>query len=125
MAAVHHPCWCAAEARGSLHRLRITPHGWLDGCSDVRGDAREGEAVLSVCHSTARGTKRAIGEAIYEAGASNLSSVHQDFNHLGFAYDLARLDKPLSQEKIDLLIERAAQLTGDQHAIRSIRQMII
>ena len=80
-----------------------------------------GEALLMVLHSTARGTKRAVDEAIYEAGASNLASVHKDFNDLGFAYDLARLDKPLNDAEIDLLIKRAEELTGDPKAIRSVR----
>eukprot|EP00964_Phaeocystis_antarctica_P054946 scaffold32309_cov62-Phaeocystis_antarctica.AAC.3 len=54
IAAVHHPGWCAAKTRGAVRRHRITPHGWLDGCSDVRGDARECEAVHGVCKHCTR-----------------------------------------------------------------------
>ena len=81
----------------------------------------KGESYLLVLHSTARGTKRAIDEAIYEAGASNLSSVHTDFNNYGFAYDLAKLDRPLDPKDIDVIVKRARELTGDDKAIRSVR----
>ena len=81
----------------------------------------EGESYLLVLHSTARGTKRAIDEAIYEAGASNLSSVHTDFNDYGFAYDLAKLDRPLTPKDIGVIVKRARELTGDDQAIRSVR----
>ena len=82
-----------------------------------------GHSLLVVCHSTARGTKRAIDEAIYEAGVSNLSSVHTDFNEFGFAYDLALIDATLSEEQVNALIQRADELTGAQKSIRSIRQI--
>ena len=84
---------------------------------------KSGESFLVVLHSTARGTKRAIDEAIYEAGASNLSSVHTDFNEYGFAYDLAKLDRPLDPKDIDVIVKRARELTGDEKAIRSVRIM--
>lgn len=84
-------------------------------------DGEEGKVLLAVAHSTARGTKRAIDEAIYEGGASNLSSVHKDFEHLGVAYDLAALDRPLSREAIDHLVRAARAITGDPDAIRSVR----
>lgn len=86
---------------------------------------RKGAAFLMVCHSTARGTKRAIDEAIYEAGVSNLSSVHTDFDEYGFAYDLALIDQPLSADQLQALIKRANELTLQTDAIRSIRQVII
>ena len=60
-------------------------------------------------------------EAIYEAGASNLSSMHTDFNEFGFAYDLAKLDRPLNPKDIDVIVKRARELTGDDEAIRSVR----
>ena len=84
-----------------------------------------GGVVLAVMHSTARGTKRAIDNAIFDAGASNLSSAHQDFEHLGVAYDLAMLDKGLSAELIDALVASAAAVTGDPDAIRSVRQIAL
>ena len=61
---------------------------------------RSAQSLLVVCHSTTRGTKRAIDEAIYEAGISNLSSVHSDFHEYGFAYEIALLDDVLTQQGI-------------------------
>jgi len=78
-----------------------------------------------VAHSTVRGTKRAIDDAIYNAGASNLSSVHRDFADLGVAYDIARLDHPLQRDQIDALISEAEKLTGEANVIRSVRQIVI
>ena len=86
---------------------------------------KKGESLLLVLHSTARGTKRAIDEAIYEAGVSNLASVHSDFNEYGFAYDLARLESPLPLEAIAAIQERAEALTGEKNAIHSIRQILV
>ena len=88
-------------------------------------DGEEGHVLLAVAHSTVRGTKRAIDDAIFQAGASNLSSTHKDFEHLGVAYDLAALDRPLSPEAMAGLVESAARLTGDPNAIRSVRQMTL
>ena len=56
---------------------------------------------------------------------SNLSSVHKDFNELGFAYDLALLDGHLDEEEIALLIRRAEELTGEEKVIFSVRQVQI
>lgn len=80
-------------------------------------------ALLMVAHATTRGTKRAIDEIIYDAGASNLSSVHRDFNALGVAYDLAALDRALTPSQIDALVATATRITGDENAIRSVRQV--
>ncbi len=81
------------------------------------------KVLLAVAHSTARGTKRAVDEAIYQAGASNLSSVHRDFEDLGVAYDLSIIDRPLSEDEIAGLVEMAGEVTGDPRAIRSVRQI--
>ncbi len=86
-------------------------------------DGAEGKVLLAVAHGTARGTKRAIDDAIFQAGASNLASAHKDFEALGFAYDLASLDQPLDQAEIERLVESARSITGDTNAIRSVRQM--
>ncbi len=86
-------------------------------------DGEEGRVLLAVAHSTARGTKRAIDEAIFEGGASNLSSVHKDFESLGVAYDLAALDRPLSTDALQRLVSSARTISGDETAIRSIRQI--
>jgi D-3-phosphoglycerate dehydrogenase len=78
--------------------------------------------VLAVVHSDVRGTKKAIDDSIYEAGASNLQSNHRDFPALGIAYDVSAIDRRLNDDQLDTLIERAAELSGDTSAIRSIRQ---
>lgn len=82
-------------------------------------------AALLVVHSTTRGTKRAIDDIIFESGASNLASQHRDIDHLGVAIDLAALDRPLESAQLHALAERAALLTGDATAIRSVRQVLI
>jgi D-3-phosphoglycerate dehydrogenase len=78
--------------------------------------------ALSVVHSDVRGTKKAIDDSVYEAGASNLNSNHCDFPEYGIAYDVNALNEPLSDAQLDDLVERAVELSGDPHAIRSIRQ---
>ncbi len=88
-------------------------------------NGRVGQALLLVAHSNERGTKRSIDGAIFDAGASNLASLHRDFDHLGMAYDLAALDKPLTEAELRGLVERAAGVTGDRRAIRSIRQVLV
>lgn len=85
----------------------------------------KGQSILIVCHSTARGTKRAIDEAIYQANVSNLSSVHRDFNEFGFAYDLALLDGHLDEDEVKHLIDRAEELTGEKQVIFSVRQILM
>jgi D-3-phosphoglycerate dehydrogenase len=80
---------------------------------------------LTVVHSDVRGTKKAIDDTIYDAGASNLQSNHCDFPDYGVAYDINALDQKLSDRALEAIIERAADLTGDSHAIRSIRQFKI
>ena len=81
------------------------------------------KVLLAVAHSTTRGTKRAVDDAIYQAGASNLSSVHKDFEDLGVAYDLSVIDRPLSEQEVHALVAAASDETGDQNAIRSVRQI--
>ena len=71
------------------------------------------------------GTKRMIDDAIFQCGwASNLSSVHRDFEEVGLAYDLAQIDRPLDQSEAD---GPHRQRSGDRryrtNTIRSIRQI--
>lgn len=87
--------------------------------------AKTGEVLLAICHSTTRGTKKAIDELIYEAGASNLASIHKDFKDLGFAYELAKIDKELTADQLSALVENANLLTNEDNAIRSIRQIVM
>ena len=84
--------------------------------------AEEPYWALAVVHCDLRGTKKAIDDTIYEAGASNLQSSHRDFPKLGVAYDISAIDQPLSDEDLVRLTERAREITGEPTAIRSIRQ---
>lgn len=78
--------------------------------------------VLAVVHSDVRGTKKAIDDSIYEAGASNLQSNHRDFPELGIAYDVNAIDQPLSDDQLETLVDSAISLSGDEDAIRALRQ---
>lgn len=82
-----------------------------------------GQAVLAVVHSTSRGTKKAVADAIYEAEASTLASLQQDFD-IGIAYDLSVLDRPLSDAGIARILDKAAEYAGPS-AVRAVRQMVI
>jgi len=104
---------------GSLRDCVYAPRSTLS----VR-DAAQGNAVLAVVHSTARGTKKAVDDAIYEAEASNLESAHRDFPN-GLAYDVSVLDRPLSREALDALVDRAVDLAQDPSAIRAVRQIVV
>jgi len=106
---------------GSIRDCVFSPRAQLGLADDVRG----GGALLAVAHATTRGTKRAIDDAIYTAGASNLSSVHRDFAALGLAYDLALIDRPLTDAQLAGLASEAARETQDPNAIRSIRQIAL
>ncbi len=87
------------------------------------GEIDPGSTLLAVVHSTRRGSRKALQDAIFEAGASNLSTVHQDFEDYGMAYDLSAIDRPLDDEQIRRVIDHAAELTGEAGSIRSIRQV--
>ena len=87
----------------------------------IEFEVREGQHILSVIHTDKRGTKKAVDDAIYEAGASNVRSAHVDFPEYGIAYDVSVLDRPLTGEQVDGLVERARAITGDADAIRSVR----
>ncbi len=81
--------------------------------------------ALAVVHSDARGTRKAIADALYDAGASTLQSAHRDFAKLGIAYDLSAMDRPLTDDQLADLIARAQRLSGDPTAIRSLRQFSV
>lgn len=78
--------------------------------------------ALAVVHSDARGTKKAIDDSIYEAGASNFQSSHRDFRQFGIAYDVSAIDRPLTDAQLQNLVTRAHEISGDPTAIRAIRQ---
>lgn len=105
--------------RGGLRDCVYSPRTKLS--VDDQGDGR---AVLAVVHSTARGAKKALDDAIYEAGASNLGSVHRDFPN-GVAYDLALIDQPLPLEALQQLVRRADDLASQAGVVRSLRQIVL
>ncbi len=104
---------------GSLRDCVFAPRVTLSMQDEARG-----HAVLAVVHSTARGTKKAVNDAIYKAECSNLGSAHRDFE-IGVAYDLSVIDHPLSREEIEELVETAIDIAGDKHAIRAVRQISV
>jgi D-3-phosphoglycerate dehydrogenase len=112
----------AFSTRGTVRDCVFAPRANLGLGEEARS---AGGAVLFVVHSTARGTKRSIDDAIFAAGASNLSSVHRDFGAYGVAFDVASIDAPLSEEQLEELCDAAARLTGREDAIRSIRQITV
>jgi D-3-phosphoglycerate dehydrogenase / 2-oxoglutarate reductase len=81
--------------------------------------------ALAVVHSDARGTKKAIADAIFDAGANNIDSTHHDFPRYGIAYDISAIDRPLTEGQLAALVTRAREISGDPGAIRSIRQFRI
>lgn len=79
--------------------------------------------ILAVVHSDRRGTKKAVDDAIYAAGVSNLQSSHVDVPKYGIAYDLSALDRALTDDEIEGMVKEAVELTGDPTAIRTIRMI--
>lgn len=104
---------------GSLRDCVFRPRMVL-GHSDIPDHA----TVLSVIHGTARGARKAIQDAIFDAGVSNLSTAHMDIDDLDIAIDLLALDRPLSNVELELLHVRAAELTGTPGVVRRIRQIV-
>ena len=86
-------------------------------------DLHSGRAVLMVIHATTRGTKKALDEAIYESGADNLGSQHRDFGGWGLAVDVSLLDRPLSAEDLQRIVETTRAVTGASDAVRLVRQV--
>ena len=89
--------------------------------SDIDFEVPRAGAMLAVVHTDKRGTKRAVDEAIFEAGASNLRSAHVDYPAYGVAYDLSALDQGLAPHQIAALVAEAQRVTGDPTAIRWVR----
>ncbi|MCB9519856.1 MAG: 3-phosphoglycerate dehydrogenase [Myxococcales bacterium] len=78
---------------------------------------------LTVVHSTCRGTKKAVDDAIFNAGASNIVSAHRDFDRYGIAYEVVGIDQLLSDDQLDAFVAHARDLTRRGDAIRAIRQI--
>jgi len=87
----------------------------------IEFEAPEGQHVLAVVHTDKRGTKKAVDDAIYEAGASNVRSAHVDFPEYGIAYDVSVLDRALTSSQTDALVQMAQRITGERNAIRWLR----
>ncbi len=104
---------------GSLRDCVFAPRMTLSLTEQARG-----RALLAVVHSTSRGTKKAVDDAIYQAEVSNLGSTHRDFD-IGVAYDLSVLDRPLKYDELTDLIEQAKTLANDPNAIRAVRQVVV
>ena len=103
---------------GSLRDCVFRPRMVL-GLTDIPEDA----TLLSVVHGTTRGARKAIQDAIFDAGASNLSTAHMDLDDFGVAIDLLALDRPLSESELYTIRERAEALTGTPGVVRSLRQI--
>ena len=88
-------------------------------------DPEQPRYVLTVVHSDARGTKKALHDSLYEAGIDTLSSSHRDFPKYGLAYDVNATDRPLSEDQIRSFVQSARKISGDPDAIRSIRQICV
>jgi D-3-phosphoglycerate dehydrogenase len=119
----------ATHVAASAHHL--STRGRLRNCvfgpKHVVGldDADDVSHIMTVVHADTRGTKKAVDDAIYAAGAGNLLSQHRDFTEYGIAYEVVAIDHPLSPEQLEQLADEAAKLTGDPTAIRAIRQIRI
>ena len=103
---------------GALRDCVFRPRMVL-GLTDIPDDA----TLLSVVHGTTRGARKAIQDAIFDAGASNLSTAHMDLDDFGVAIDLLALDRPLSERELYTIRERAEALTGTPGVVRSLRQI--
>lgn len=121
-----------AQPRIARYVSRTTFHFNMSGAvrscvyapgQEIDVDTDRPSYVLAVVHSDKRGTKKAINDALFDAGCNNFESSHRDFVDYGFAYDVSAIDKPLTDEQLQELIERASAISGDPSAIRSIRQI--
>jgi D-3-phosphoglycerate dehydrogenase len=77
--------------------------------------------LLVVIHADVRGSRKAVSDAIFQSGANNLQSFHQDFPGYGIAYEVAALDRTLSPDQLQYLVTHTTELTGDPTAIRWLR----
>jgi D-3-phosphoglycerate dehydrogenase len=89
--------------------------------NNIGVEGSEPRYILTVVHSDARGTKKAVSDAIFDAGLNNLESAHRDFTKYGIAYDISALDKPLTEDQLMAFVESARSISGDRDAIRAVR----
>jgi len=102
--------------------------GMLRNCvfkprATIQFSESDAKSLLAVVHVDQRGTKKAVDDAIYQAGANNLRSAHIDFPEVGIAYDLSALDRKLTDEQCAELVTQANAITGSDNAIRWLRQI--
>ena len=105
-------------------------YGMLRNCvfaprAEIEFDASMAKSMLAVVHVDKRGTKKAVDDAIFNSGASNIRSAHVDFPKLGVAYDLSALDQRLTPAECEALVGEAVSLTRDPTAIRWMRTIDI
>jgi D-3-phosphoglycerate dehydrogenase len=90
---------------------------------DIGVEPEQPPHVLCVVHSDTRGTKKALHDSLYDADIDTLSSSHRDFAEYGIAYDINAIDHPLTEEQLEAFVRGARDITGDETAIRSVRQI--
>ncbi len=103
---------------GALRDCVFRPRMVL-GHTDLPDDA----TLLSIVHGTTRGARKAIQDAIFDAGVSNLATAHVDLDDYGVAVDLLALDRPLSEAELRTIDARASELTRTPGVVRRIRQI--
>ncbi|MGM0576557.1 MAG: NAD(P)-dependent oxidoreductase [Myxococcota bacterium] len=104
----------------------FSDYGMLRNCvfqprANIQFEVDQASSMLAVVHVDTRGTKKAVDDAIFGAGANNLRSAHIDFPKVGVAYDLSALDRTLTDEETAAIAREASELTGDPTAIRWVR----
>ena len=76
----------------------LSRYGMIRNCvfrprASIQFEVPKQGCLVSVVHADKRGTKKAVDDAIYEAGANNLRSAHIDFPEYGVAYEVSALDR--------------------------------
>ena len=104
----------------------FSQYGMIRNCvfrprASIQFEVDYASSMLAVVHVDKRGTKKAVDDAIFNAGANNLRSAHIDFPDVGIAYDLSALDRELTPAQTAALADEACELTGDDTAIRWVR----
>lgn len=89
--------------------------------NNIGVEGSEPRYILTVVHSDARGTKKAVSDAIFDAELNNMESSHRDFSKYGVAYDISAIDQALTEDQLMALVENARNISGDPQAIRSVR----
>ena len=96
----------------------LSRYGMIRNCvfrprASIQFEVPKQGCLVSVVHADKRGTKKAVDDAIYEAGANNLRSAHIDFPEYGVAYEVSALDRALSPDDVATIAPR-----GDDHGGR-------